>query len=66
MIASGKMRQKYNQVDKKNIREYGYSLNPTKDAQEAQMDEMSRLIRNMTNMMSRFEMENENVNKVPQ
>jgi hypothetical protein len=30
------------------------------------MDEMSRLIRNMTNKMSRFEMENGNANKVPQ
>jgi hypothetical protein len=30
------------------------------------MDEMSKLIRNVTNKMSRFEMENSNANKVPQ
>ena len=30
------------------------------------MDEMSRLIQNLTNNMSIFEMENGNANKVPQ
>jgi hypothetical protein len=30
------------------------------------MDEMSKLIRNLTNKMSRFAMENGNVNKDPQ
>jgi hypothetical protein len=31
-----------------------------------EMDEMSRLIRNLTNKMSRFEIENGNSNKFPQ
>jgi hypothetical protein len=66
MIASGKMKQNSDQVDKKKIREDCDPLNPAKDAHEARMDEMSRLIRNMTNKMSRFEMENGNANKSPQ
>jgi hypothetical protein len=37
----------------------------SKDFYEIRMDERSRLIRNLTNNMSRFEMENGNANKFP-
>jgi hypothetical protein len=39
---------------------------PSREPQEENMDEMSRLIRNLTNKMSRFKIENRNVNKSPQ
>jgi hypothetical protein len=58
MIASGKMKLKHDQVEKKKTREDCGTSDPNKDSQEARMDEMSRLIRNLTNKMSRFEMEN--------
>ena len=64
MIASRKMKQNYDQEDKNKIREYCDPLNPTKDTHEAQMDKMSILMRNMTKKISRFEMENDNANKV--
>jgi hypothetical protein len=51
------MKQKYDQADKKKIKEDCDPSDPTKDAHEARMDEMSRLIRNLTNKMSIFEME---------
>jgi hypothetical protein len=49
------MKQKYDQVDNKNIREDSDPINPSKDVHEDRMDEISRLIRNITNKMSRFE-----------
>jgi hypothetical protein len=55
MITSRKMKQKYDQVDNKNIREDFDPINPSKDVHEDRMDEISRLIRNITNKMSRFE-----------
>jgi hypothetical protein len=63
MITSGKMKQKSNQEDKNKIRKDCDPLNPTKDMHEARMDEMSILMRNMTNKISIFEMENDNANK---
>jgi len=66
MIGSRKLKQNYDQENKKNIREDCEPLILTKDAHKAQMDEMSRLIRNMTIKMYRFEMENGNDNKSPQ
>jgi hypothetical protein len=66
MIASGKMKQNLDQVEIKKAREDCGPSDPAKDSHEARMDEMSRLIRNLTNKMSRFEMENGNANKYPQ
>jgi hypothetical protein len=66
MIALGKMKSNTDQIEKKKIKEDSDPLNPSKHAHEARMDEMSRLIRNMTNNMSIFEMENGNANKFPQ
>jgi hypothetical protein len=63
MIASCKMKLKQDQVENKNTREYCGTYDPNKYSHEARMDEMSRLIRNLTNNMSRFEMENGNANK---
>jgi hypothetical protein len=66
MIALGKINKMFDQADKKNIKQDCGPFEPTKDSHEALMDEMSRLIRNLKNKMSRFEMENGNSNKVPQ
>ena len=63
MIATGKMKQNTDKEEKNKIREHCDPLNPAKDTHEAQMDEMSILMRNMTNKISRFEMENDNSNK---
>jgi hypothetical protein len=46
------MKQMYGQKDKKEMREDCDPLNPTKDAREASMEEMPRLIRNLTKKMS--------------
>ena len=64
MIALGKMKQNFDEADKNKIREDCDPLNSSKDTHEAQMDEMSILMRNMTKKISRFEMENDNANKV--
>jgi hypothetical protein len=66
MIVSGKMKLKKYQVEKKNTREYCGTYDPNNDSHEANMDKMSKLIRNLTNKMSIFEMENINSNKFPQ
>jgi hypothetical protein len=66
MITSSKMKLKQDQMEKKKIKEDCGTSYLVKDPHEARMDEMSRLIRNLTNNMSRFEMENGNANKVPQ
>jgi hypothetical protein len=66
MIALGKMKQKQDQVERKKAREDCGTSDPNKDSQEARIEEMSRLIRNLTNKMSRFEIENNNANKSPQ
>jgi hypothetical protein len=60
------MKQRFHQEDKKNIREDCDPLNPAKDDHEDRMNEMFRLIRNLTIKLSRFEMDNGNDNKVPQ
>jgi hypothetical protein len=66
MIVSGNMNENFDQENKKKIKEDCDPSDPSKDAHETQMDEMSRLIRNLTNKMSRFDMENGNSNKFPQ
>jgi hypothetical protein len=66
VIASGKMKQKLDQVERKKVREGCGPSNLAKDSHEVRMDEMSRLIRNLRIKMSRFEMENGNANKAPQ
>jgi len=65
MIALGKMRQKKDQVERKKAREYCGTSDSNKDSQDARIEEMSRLIINLTNKMSRFEIENNNANKAP-
>jgi hypothetical protein len=60
------MKKKQDQVEKKKSREDCGTFDPSRDSQEAKMDEMSRLIRNLTNKMSRFEIENRNTNRTPQ
>ena len=66
MIAYGKMRQKQDQVERKKAREKCGTYDPNKYSQEARMEEMSKLIMNLKNKMSRFEIENKNANKYPQ
>jgi hypothetical protein len=66
MIAFGKMKQRLYQVDKKKSREECSTYDPNKDSQEGRIEEMSILIRNLSNKMSIFEIENKNENKYPQ
>jgi hypothetical protein len=66
MIASSKMKQKHDQEEKKMVREDCGTSDPSGEHQEAKMDEMSRLIRNMTKKMSIFEIEHRNTNILPQ
>jgi hypothetical protein len=66
MIASGKMKKiKYWEENKK-FKEYCGTFDPSREPQEENMDEMSRLIRNLTKKMSRFEIENNNANRASQ
>jgi hypothetical protein len=65
MIASGKMKQKRDQEENKKVREDCGTYDPSREPQEAKMDEISRLIRNLTNEMSIFEIEHRNANKSP-
>jgi hypothetical protein len=66
MIALRKMKKKSYLVDKNKFKEDRGILDPVKYSHEARMDEMSRLIRNLTKKNSRFEMENSKSNKSPQ
>jgi hypothetical protein len=62
MIAFGKMKQRMDQVekDKKKVKEEFGTSYPNRDSQDAKIEEMSRLIRNLSNKMSRFEIEGNN------
>jgi len=57
MIASSKMKQKQDREKKKKVKEDCGTFDPSREPQEAKMDEMSRLIIKLTNKMSRFEIE---------
>ena len=46
--------------------EYCSTFDPSREPQEAKMNEMSRLIRNMRNKTSRFEIDHRNTNRSPQ
>jgi hypothetical protein len=58
IISLGKMKKKQDQVENKKVREECGTFDPSREPQEAKIDEMSRLIRNLTNKMSIFEIEN--------
>jgi hypothetical protein len=66
MIPSRKIKQKPDQLEKKKAREDFGSFDPNKDSQEARIEEMSRLIRNLKKKMYRFDIENNNEKNSPQ
>jgi len=66
MISSWKMKQNMDQVDKKKFREDFGTSDTNKHSQEVRIEEMSGLIRNLSNNMDRFEINNNNENKSPQ
>jgi hypothetical protein len=66
MTTSGKMKQKQDQVENKNVREDCGTFDPSREPEEENMNEMSRSIRYLTNKISIFEIEYKNTNRVPQ
>jgi hypothetical protein len=59
------MKKKEAQEKKKKATEDCGTSNPSRISQEENMDEMSRLIKNLTKKISRFDIEHSNMKKSP-
>jgi hypothetical protein len=68
MITSRKIKHKiyWTDKDKNKIKQEASTSDPNRDSQDEKIEDMSRLIRNMSNKLSIFEVEGNNANKTPQ